>query len=68
MSIWKFGFLVCLDFIGIVESENNLQKDLSFLIDKKFAVNSISLSLIGRFFNKNSVDDLDRYKKAFYLT
>ena len=54
-------------FIGIIESENNEQlfEDLRLLINKNFAINSISLSLIGRLVNKNSVNDLDRYKKAF---
>ena len=43
----------------------NLQKELSFLIEEKFAVNSISMSLIGKIAKKNNQENLDRYKKAF---
>ena len=55
------------DFIQIVEraDKSNLQKELSFLIEKKFAVNSISMSLIGKISKKNNQENLDKYKKAF---
>lgn len=55
------------DFIQIVERNNksNLQKELSFLIEKKFAVNSISMSLIGKISKKNNQENLNKYKKAF---
>ena len=55
------------DFIKIVErtDKSNLQKELSFLIEKKFAVNSISMSLIGKISKKNNQENLNKYKRAF---
>jgi ABC-type transporter MlaC component len=55
------------DFIQIIEmtDKSNLQKNLSFLIEEKFAVNSISMGLIGKISKKTNQEDLDKYKKAF---
>lgn len=55
------------DFLQIVENDdkNNLNHDLSEFIDSKFAINSISLSIIGTLANKNKKEDLIKYKEAF---
>ena len=54
-------------FIKIIGNDNSEQlfRDLKQLISNNFAINSISLSLIGKLGNKNNDTDLNRYKKAF---
>ena len=54
-------------FIGIIKNNNSerIFQDLKQLISNNFAINSISLSLIGKLGNKNNETDLNRYKIAF---
>ena len=57
------------DFIQLINSNENmnLDSDLEKFIVNNFAINSISMSLIGRIANKSTDADLERYKKAFLI-
>lgn len=55
------------NFIEIVERQDNtnLQNELNTFIKDNFAVNSISLSLIGKIAKNSTENDLKLYKEAF---
>ena len=55
------------EFVDIVEEDNksNLEQNLTKFIENRFAINSISMSLIGNLQKKNSKTTLNRYKKSF---
>ncbi|MDG2007126.1 MAG: ABC transporter substrate-binding protein [Alphaproteobacteria bacterium] len=55
------------DFFEIIQNDNKMQLEnkLILFIDDKFAIKSISLSLIGRLAKKNSKEELEKYQKAF---
>ena len=66
-NLEKWFFVMTDDFFEIMENNNKeqLENKLTLFIDDKFAINSISLSLIGRLAKKNSKEDLEKYQKAF---
>ena len=66
-NLEKWFFVMTDDFFEIMEIDKMIQLEnkLTLFVNDKFAVNSISLSLIGRLAKKNSKEDLEKYQKAF---
>jgi len=66
-NLEKWFFVMTDNFFEIMEIDKMIQLEnkLTLFVNDKFAVNSISLSLIGRLAKKNSKEDLEKYKKAF---
>jgi len=66
-NLEKWFFVMTDDFFEIMEIDKMIQLEnkLTLFVNDNFAVNSISLSLIGRLAKKNSKEDLEKYKKAF---
>ena len=66
-NLEKWFFVMTDDFFEIMEIDKMIQLEnkSTLFVNDKFAVNSISLSLIGRLAKKNSKEDLEKYQKAF---
>ena len=66
-NLEKWFSLMTSDFFEVMENNKMMQLEnkLTLFIDDNFAINSISLSLIGRLAKKNSKEDLEKYQKAF---
>ena len=66
-NLEKWFFMMTGDFFEIMENNkmDQLGNKLTLFIDDRFAINSISLSLIGRLAKINSEEDLKKYQKAF---
>ena len=65
--IEKWFLDMSTEFIDITKNKDseNFFKNLKLLINDNFAINSISLSLIGNLQKKNNDEVLKRYKDAF---
>ena len=68
-NLEKWFFVMTDNFFEIMEIDKMIQLEnkLTFFVNDKFAVKSISLSLIGRLAKKNSMEDLEKYQKAFLI-
>ena len=66
-NLEKWFSLMTSDFFEVMENNKMMQLEnkLTLFIDDNFAINSISLSLIGRLAKKNNKEDLEKYQKAF---
>ena len=66
-NLENWFFEMTEDFLEIIENDKKekLESELTIFIDKNFAINSISLSLIGRLAKKNHKQDIAKYQKAF---
>ena len=66
-NLEKWFFDMTEEFLLIMENDKreNLESELTLFIDNNFAINSISLSLIGRLAKKNNKQDVVKYQKTF---